>query len=356
MNSTYLQLAVPAFVALIFIEASYSHLKGLRLYNLRNSLSCLGCGMFTTTVEVFTKAALVALYAGVHERFSWQQLADERWLTWLTAIVLFDFLWYWAHRLSHEVNFLWGGHSPHHQSEEFNLSAGLRQGALQDLMYWPLYLPMALIGYSPEIFVASLLINKFYGFWLHTRAIGKIPLIEGILSTPSAHRVHHGMNDRYLDKNHGGILILFDRMFGTYQEEDENVIYGVRNRHTSFSPVSAHFDWLKVIWRDARETRMPTDKLKIWFLPPGWRPADVAARHPRAKFEQDAYVKFDADPAEYPILMPLTLFLVLSGASQFLILRPELTNWGMKGALAASIIAGLVWLGQLLDAGYAKHA
>lgn len=352
MSSIYLQYAVPAFLLLIIIEALYSQLKGLRLYTLRNSLSCLGCGIFTTTLEVFVKAALIALYIKIYQSFAWTELDKANWLIWLSGILVFDFLWYWAHRLSHEVNILWGGHSPHHQSEEFNLSAGLRQGALQDLMYWPLYLSMALMGFPAEVFVGSLLINKFYGFWLHTRAIGKIPLIEGILSTPSAHRVHHGINDHYVDKNHGGILIIFDRLFGTYQEEDEEVIYGVRTRYTSFDSLFAHFSWLVNIWRDAAATERPWDKARIWFMPTGWRPDDVAASSPRQKFSQQAYVKFDAEPGKYPVRLALAIFLLVSAANQFLVLAPEATDWIEKGLLATLIIVGLYWLGRLLNQGY----
>lgn len=352
MNEIYLQYAVPAFLVLIFIEVLYSQLKGLCLYNLRNSLSCLACGMFTTTVEVFIKAALIVLYIWVYENFSWTTLADNSWLTWISGIFVFDFLWYWAHRWSHEVNILWGGHSPHHQSEEFNLTAGLRQGALQDLMIWPLYLSMAVLGYSAEVFVACLLINKFYGFWLHTCTIDKIPFIEGILGTPSAHRVHHGMNDQYIDKNHGGILMLFDRLFGTYQAEEEEVIYGVRTRHRNFDPVSAHFSWLLAIWRDARSANSVWDKIRIWFMPTGWKPKGVTEKTEGEAFSPASYVKFDAKPGKYPVSLVLSVFVLLVVSNQFLVLQSALMSWPSKAALAALITAGLLWLGHLLNKGY----
>jgi alkylglycerol monooxygenase len=350
MNVTLLQYAIPVFFTLIFIEALYSHVKGLDLYNLRNSLSCLGCGMFTTTLEIFIKAGLVALYIVIYDNFSLTELADNSWITWIAGLVLFDFLWYWAHRKSHEINILWAGHVPHHQSEEFNLTAGLRQGALQDFMYWPFYLIMAVLGFSAEMFVAQMLINKFYGFWLHTRAIGKLPLIEGILGTPSAHRVHHGMNDQYIDKNHGGIFMVFDRMFGTYQEENEDVIYGVRKRYTSFNPVMAHFDWMHSMWKDARLAGSKWDKVRIWFMPTGWRPDDVASKDPRQKFNKDTYVKFDAKPEKYPYRLALALFVLLAAANHTLILQSESLSWEHKGMLVVLITLGLYWMGRLLNA------
>ncbi len=349
INIVLLQYAIPIFLALIFIEAMYSRHKDLGLYNLRNSLSCLGCGMFTTTVEVFIKAALVGLYVLVYENLSLTQLANDSWVTWVSGLIIFDFLWYWAHRKSHEINILWGGHVPHHQSEEFNLTAGLRQGALQDMMYWPFYLTMAVLGFSAEMFVAQLLINKFYGFWLHTRAIDKLPLIEGILGTPSAHRVHHGMNDKYIDKNHGGIFMLFDRMFGTYQAEEEDVIYGVRKRYISYSPVGAHFDWIHSIYKDARMADSWWDKCRIWFMPTGWRPEDVAAKDPREKFCRASYTKFDSDPGEYPIGLALIVFTVLGIGNHLLIIQSETLSWAEKGGISIIIIMGLVWLGRLLD-------
>jgi len=349
MNTDYLQYAVPVFFALILIEACYSHFKGLRLYNLRNSLSCLGCGVFTTTLELFVKAGLVGLYAWVFENYSLMQLSDASWVTWIAGLIVFDFLWYWAHRISHEVNVLWGGHVTHHQSEEFNLTAGLRQGALQDLMYWPLYLLMAIAGFSAEMFVAQLLINKFYGFWLHTRAIDKLPLIEGILGTPSAHRVHHGMNDHYIDKNHGGILMVFDRMFGTYQAEDEEVMFGVRKRFASFNPVLAHFDWLLCLWRDACQTQNRWDRWRIWFMPTGWRPVDVENSNPRQRFSTADYQKFDAQPGQYSVRLALAIFVLVSVANQILLLNTEPVSWLVKGLGAALITVGLLWMGKLLD-------
>ena len=349
MQNIYIQYAIPAFFTLIFIEALYSHLKGLRLYNLRNSLSCLGCGMFTSTLEVFTKAGLLILYTWVYENYAWVRLDNNSWVTWVTALVVFDFIWYWAHRISHEVNVLWGGHAPHHQSEEFNLTAGLRQGALQDLMYWPLYMLMAPMGYSPEMFIAHVMINQFYGFWLHTRAIGRLPLVEGILSTPSAHRVHHGMNDKYLDKNHGGIFMLFDRMFGTYQAEEEEVIYGVRNRYNSYNPVWANFEWLASLWKDARMAGRWWDKIRIWFMPTGWRPEDVKAKAPKPTFSETQFLKFDAQPGNARILPALAVFLLLSGISQVLFIQAKTMNWQLKGILILLITVGLLWLGILLN-------
>jgi len=349
MNHPYLYYAIPTFFILIFLEAIYSHIKGLKLYNLRNSLSALGCGMFAAGLEVFLKAALLSAYVWVYDNFAWTELPDDSWLTWIAALLVFDFIWYWAHRISHEVNVIWGGHVPHHQSEEFNLSTGLRQGALQDTMYWPLYILMAPLGFSAEMFIAHVLINKFYGFWLHTQAIEKIPFIEGILSTPSAHRVHHGMNSQYINKNYGGIFIVFDRLFGTYQEENEKVIYGVRKRYASYNPVWAHFDWLYGIWKDAKLANNTWDKIRIWFMPTGWRPQGFEEQYPRDRVSMESYSKFDALPRHYTSYWLLLVFAVLAAGSQVLIVQSEALSWSGKLLLFGAITAGLYALGRLLN-------
>lgn len=348
MHVEYLKFAIPTFFLLIFIEALYSHYKNLELYNLRNSLSCLACGIFTTSIEVFSKAAFAISYIWVSEHFSITQLSDQHWLTWIAALLCFDFIWYWAHRYSHEINILWAGHVPHHHSEEFNLSTGLRQGALQDIMFWPLYIIMAILGFSVEMFFSHLLINKFYGFWLHTQAINKIPFIEGILSTPSAHRVHHGMNDECIDKNYGGIFMIFDRIFGTYQEETSPVIFGVRKRYQDYNPVTAHYEWLQVIWQDAMLTNNSWDKIRIWFKPTGWRPKDVEQQYPRIKFSAKTYKKFDNPRKPYSLATMLIIFSIIASTNLALLFTPGL-SFQLKIILLTIITLGLISLGKVLN-------
>lgn len=349
MNTQYLQYAIPVFFVLIFIEAGYAYVKKLDIYNLRNSLSCLSCGAFTTTVEVFTKSVLLYFYVWVYENVSFSHLSDDSWLTWVAALFVFDFLWYWAHRISHEVNVVWAGHVPHHQSEEFNLTAGLRQGALQDFMCWPIYILMAPLGFSPEMFMTHMLINKFYGFWLHTRVIDKIPFIEGIIATPSAHRVHHGMNDIYIDKNYGGILMIFDRLFGTYQSETCDVIYGVRKQFKTYNPVSVHFNGLQQLWCDACLTKRYWNKIRLWFMPTGWRPIDVEQMNPSMRRDLTQYVKYDSNRRSYPIIRMLIIFMVFSSMAQLLLFNADLFSLPIKILLAMVITVGFVWLGRVLD-------
>lgn len=339
MQNLYLQYAMPLLFLMVIAEALYSSIRGKGWYRLNDSLVNLGCGLFTLTFEVFAKVALIAIYIWVYQNFALTEWAINEWASWLAALLVYDFIYYWAHRLSHEINFMWGGHVPHHQSEEYNFAAALRQGALQDTFHWPLFLPMAVLGFSPELFIAQIMISKFTQFPLHTRAIGKIPFVEGILNTPSAHRVHHGINDAYIDKNHGGLLMLWDRLFGTYAAEEEEVVYGVRKPYHSYNAFWAHFDWLHLLWKDACNTRSWKDKIKLWFMPTGWRPDDVNEVRERVDWKQ--LVKFDVPLNGARRWQAVTLFLLLTSLGNVLIYLHADLGWALKLGLAMLIGLGL---------------
>jgi len=200
-------------------------------------------------------------------------------------MVMYDFCYYWLHRLGHERTILWAAHVAHHQSEDYNLTSALRQTSTGFLFGWIFYIPMYLLGIPAEVVVTVGALNLIYQFWVHTQHIGKLGWYEWIFVTPSNHRVHHAQNDIYLDRNYGGLFIIWDRLFGTYQEEldAEPVVYGIRGPLQSWNPVRAlthiYCDMAQDCWR----TRRWRDKLKIWFARTGWRPADVAQRYPREK-------------------------------------------------------------------------
>ena len=283
MQNLLIAYATPVFFLLIFLEYLWSRRLGRRVYELSDSLTSIGCGIVTVTLELFAKAGLLLVFAWVSRR-SPLHWSPRDGTTWVVFFLLLDFVYYWAHRWSHEVNILWAGHVPHHQSEEYNLPTALRQGAFQDISHWPIYLSLAVLGCPAEVFIVLLTFSKFYQFWIHTRLIGKLPLIEGIFNTPSAHRVHHGINDPYIDRNHGGTLMIWDRLFGTWVEEGEEVVFGVRKAFHARNPVTAQTDWLAAMWRDAALSGDWRDRLHIWFKPTGWRPEATQRRDPRPKF------------------------------------------------------------------------
>ena len=214
---------------------------------------------------------------------------------WVGALLMYDLCYYWLHRAGHRVGVFWAAHVVHHQSEDYNLSTALRQTSSGALLGWIFYLPMAIIGVPPLVFGTVALIDLLYQFWVHTQQVGKLGWFDRWFCSPSNHRVHHAVNDRYLDRNYGGILIIWDRLFGTFHEEDDDepCVYGTRAPLRSFNPLWANVEVYAALARDALRARSWWDKLRIWFMPPGWRPADVAARFPKPAFRISEVQRYD---------------------------------------------------------------
>jgi alkylglycerol monooxygenase len=198
--------------------------------------------------------------------------------------VFYDFCYYWLHRAGHEVALFWAAHVVHHQSQDYNLSTALRQTSSGALLGWVFYLPMAVAGVPPLVFGVVALVDLLYQFWVHTEQVGKLGWFDRWFCSPSNHRVHHAVNDRYVDRNYGGILIVWDRLFGSFQEEDEKCVYGTRKPLPAGTRCGPMPRCTRLLARDSWHTRRWADKLRVWFKPPGWRPADVAARFPAPSF------------------------------------------------------------------------
>jgi hypothetical protein len=270
---------------------------------------------------------------------------------WVLAFVLYDLCYYWLHRLGHERNVLWAAHSVHHQSEEYNLTTALRQTSSGFIFSWIFYLPLALIGVPPLVFITVASLNLLYQFWVHTRHIAKLGWLEWIFITPSNHRVHHAQNPVYLDRNYGGVFILWDRLFGTFKEEDpaEPVVFGVTTPLASWNPLWANLQFYAQLWRDARRTRSVWDKWRIWFMPTGWRPADVAARYPQAKPDLALFRKFEVALGRAQQAYVAAQFVVYVALGSYLMEAAERVPAAAL-ILGWSIMAlGLFVLGALLE-------
>lgn len=348
MQNVLIAFATPVFLLLIFFEYWWSQRTGKPVHEYSDSLASIGCGLFTVSLEVFAKAALLVLFAVVssHGLLQW---SGSHWATWVVFFFLLDFVYYWAHRWSHEINALWAGHVPHHQSEQYNLTTALRQGAFQDISHWPIYLSLAVLGCPVEVFIVLLTFSKFYQFWIHTRLIGKLPLIEGILNTPSAHRVHHGINDPYIDRNHGGTLMIWDRLFGTYVEEQEEVVFGVRKAYQGRNPVFAQFDWPLTMWRDAVLSGEWKDRWRIWFKPTGWRPERTKELAPRPPFSLQRFQRYA------PVLSParkragFAWFMLAMALNSGMMLGAGKLTWGVMVALACGVTLALWQMSRVFD-------
>jgi hypothetical protein len=197
--------------------------------------------------------------------------------------------------MGHEISILWASHAVHHQSEDYNLSTALRQTSTGFLFTWIFYLPLFLLGMPFEVFVTVNALDLIYQFWVHTQLIDKMGWVDRVLVTPSNHRVHHAQNEVYIDRNYGGILILWDRLFGTFQQEldDQPVIFGVRKPLANWNPFWANLQVYDYLWFDAVRTRRWRDKIGLWFRRTGWRPPDVAARYPKQNADLEQFQKFD---------------------------------------------------------------
>ncbi|RYF68398.1 MAG: hypothetical protein EOO29_35255, partial [Comamonadaceae bacterium] len=259
----------------------------------------------------------------------------------------YDFCYYWLHRMGHESAVLWAAHVVHHQSQHYNLSTALRQTSSGALLGWVFYLPMAVAGVPPLVFGVVALVDLLYQFWVHTEQLGKLGWFDRWFCAPSNHRVHHAVNDRYLDRNYGGVLIVWDRLFGTYREEDEPCVYGTRSPLQSWDPLWANAEVYWSLAKDSWHARSWADKLRVWVKPPGWRPADVAERFPKPAFD------FEAAKQRYEPAVPVgvrwfaaaNFVLLLGGVATFL--------WR---ADTLSLAHSAVWLSALTAALWATGA
>jgi len=288
----YIVLAIPFFFVLMAIELAWSAWSHRKVYRFNDFVANIGCGIGSQVVSAFMKTGIFTIYLFVYEHGRLFTLPSAP-LTWLLAFLLVDFMYYWFHRLSHEINFLWAAHIVHHQSEEYNLSVALRQSWWQGLFSFWFYLPIALIGVDPAVIVSVAAINTLYQFWIHTKAIGRMGPFEWLLNTPSHHRVHHGTDPKYIDRNHAGTLIIWDKLFGTFQREEEEPFYGITAPLASWDPLTANFHYWRDLLRLAKRCRTWRDKFRVFVKPPGWRPDYLGGFDgPKAK-DRASYRKFD---------------------------------------------------------------
>ena len=290
--SQVIVFATPVFLLMMLAEwglsrRANSRTAGRPAYGLSDAINSLSLGILSQLGGLFTKLFTIRLYTLLYNAL-WETPDAPLWSTWygaLLALVIYDFCYYWLHRGGHRVAVLWAAHGVHHQSQHYNLSTALRQTSSGALLGWVFYVPMALIGVPPLLFGIVALVDLLYQFWVHTEQVGKLGWFDRVFCSPSNHRVHHAVNDEYLDKNYGGILVLWDRWFGTFKEEAAPCVYGTRSALNSWDPLWANGAVYWALMKDSWHTRSWADKLRVWIKPPGWRPADVLAHLPKSAFD-----------------------------------------------------------------------
>lgn len=294
MDVNPIVLSIPIFAVLIIIEVIIQWVNKRKLYRLNDAITNINCGVTQQVSGVFLKLFGIGIYALLFEKFAIWQIPTN----WYTLIILFiatDFAYYWAHRMSHEINIFWSAHVVHHQSEDYNLSVALRQSSFQVIWTSFFYFPLAIIGFNTVDFALMAALTTLYQFWIHTELIGNLGFLEYIFVTPSHHRVHHGRDPKYIDKNHGGAFIWWDMMFGTYQKEEERPTYGVTSPVNSWNPVWANFANFKIMWNDLKQISGVGNSLKYIFYKPGWQPKELGGYQPAPAVNKSSYAKYQTE-------------------------------------------------------------
>jgi sterol desaturase/sphingolipid hydroxylase (fatty acid hydroxylase superfamily) len=340
-------LAVPFFLLAIVVELIIDRMRGSTLFRANDAINSLSAGVLSTTTGYFTRFIQFLAWGFVLQNFalvdmplSWFDSSPRGIVMWITAALAWDLCYYWFHRFSHEISVLWAAHAVHHQSEDYNLSTALRQTSTGFLFGWIFYLPLFVIGFPLEILVTVNAVNLIYQFWVHTQTVRRLGVLDYILITPSNHRVHHAQNERYIDKNYGGMLILWDRMFGTFEDEreDDPVVFGVRKPLASWNPFWANLQVYDYLLFDARNTKQWRDKIGVWFRRTGWRPADVEAEYPKVRSDLSNFSKFDARPGpamRYYVMLQFVVAIIVTLAIARM--------FAVVGAQAVVIPCVLLW-------------
>lgn len=349
MNPNYIVFAIPVFLLFIFAEVLlevFKYKKGT--YRFNDAIANLGIGIGEQVISVFSRAVMLMLYEFVYQYRLFSLPSNI--FTGILLLFLFDFIFYWAHRFGHVVNLGWGGHIVHHSSEEYNLTVALRQPWFFSMMTFVLFLPIAFLGFSPMLLLIVSGIDILYQFWIHTQFVPKLGFLEWFLNTPSHHRVHHGRNPQYIDKNYGGIFIIYDRLFGTFEEEKEEVVYGITTPLNSWNPSWANIHYYFDLWKQTRHMKSLKDKFLVWFKQPGWQPDYLGGQQFPSKVDVKTYKKFDF---LYPHnLNPYLLFQfsVMVVVSTYYLAAANHSLFGWKSlAMAAYILFALSVFGLLFE-------
>ena len=312
MQPAYILFAIPFFFLLMGAEWFYGYLKKKNLYRLNDTTANLVIGIGSQVFGLLFKALLFGIYIWFYENYSFYKI-PATWWSFVLCLVVFDFFFYWAHRWGHEVNLFWGAHSVHHQSEEYNLSVALRQSWFHNILAFPIFLGIPMMGFSPIIFGAAAIVHTLYQFWIHTKMLDKMPAwFEYIFNTPSHHRVHHAIDPKYIDKNHAGLLMIWDRMFGTFQAEEnkDEIHYGITTQLKSWNPAWANTHYYVEMYQKARNMKW-WDKVKVIFARPGWLPDYMGGMQHVKEVDDTTYTKYDENSNIYFRIYAIAQFFVL---------------------------------------------
>jgi alkylglycerol monooxygenase len=342
--------SIPIFFLLIGLELLITRMQGLSYYRFNDAITNLSCGIGSQVAGIFLRFLTIGAYIYIYDHSPLKGRIPYNFFVMILLFLGVDFFYYWFHRLAHEVSIIWGSHVVHHQSEEYNLTVALRQAWIQGAFSWVFYLPLAVIGFDPGMFVTIAALQTLYQFWIHTKVINRMPAwFEYILNTPSHHRVHHGVNPQYIDKNHAGTLIIWDRIFGTFREEEEEVVYGITTQPKSWNPLWVNFEYWIALAKEVPKTGKASDAIRILTLAPGWRPADMGGMLAYKEVSAPTFQKYDTTVS--PRLNNYIFFqfvVLLLGASAFLFGLKNLNPVQIAG-LSLLILFSVLNIGGLFE-------
>lgn len=342
-------LSIPIFFILIGMEVAYGYYKDKKIYRLSDAITNMSCGIVEQLTGVFAKVFTVAAYYFVYTHFAIFEF-ETTWYWILLCFLGVDLCYYWAHRMSHEVNLFWLGHVVHHQSEDYNLSVALRQSVFQKMFTFYFYFPLAIIGFKTEWFLLIGAFNLLYQFWIHTEVIDKMPRwFSYVFNTPSHHRVHHGVNPKYIDRNHAGSLMIWDRLFGTFQEEEERPIYGITTPVNTWNPVMANIQPFVVLFRELRTLPGFWNKLKFTFGKPGWYPKEMGGFQTPKEVDRAAYRKFEIAVSPTLNFYLFGQYFVILGITALFLFTLSGYEVSLQLLIAALIIYSVSAVGMLFE-------
>ncbi|MCC7535906.1 MAG: sterol desaturase family protein [Deltaproteobacteria bacterium] len=349
MDAYLIAAAIPFFLLSIALEAVLMRKRAEPVYRLHDAVGSLACGVGQQAVMVFLQAVVVAGYVVFYERFRLFEISMGSVGGWVAAFLLVDVAFYAFHRASHRVRFLWAVHAVHHQSEEYNLSTALRQAWLEPICQIPFHVPMALLGFPPAMFLAAVTLNTLYQFWVHTRGIGRLPRpLEWLLNTPSHHRVHHAKNPEYIDRNYSGMLIVWDRLFGTFCEEKDEPVYGTVKPLRSFNALWANVEpWMEIGRLVGAATRW-RERLYAPFAPPEWLPEALGGRAEIPAVSRATQSRYDVETTKgLDAYVVATFALVVLGTTGLIVAQASVALEVLVApvglvVLTLSTLAGLV--------------
>lgn len=347
MKLNYLGLAVPFFMFFIGLEYLYSKRKGRNFFQYAESVANLNVGIAERLLDIFTTSIFFGVFVYVHEHFA---LLDIKagWFTWLLLFLATDLVWYWYHRLAHEINAFWAVHVVHHQSEDFNYTVSARITVFQAVVRCMFWAVLPLIGFPPLMISIFLLIHGIYPFFIHTRALGKWGWFEKILVTPTHHGIHHASNPEYLDKNYGDVLIIWDKLFGTFARErkDVEIVYGLTKPLNSHSFLWQHFHFVLEVYMNFRYADGLKAKWKVLF----GKPDDLDPRYRSILERKLLNVRSQHRPATLAIRQYVTAQTIFSLGLLFVVILFEHYLSGVQLFLiSAFIIISLINSGAILD-------